>query len=96
MAFYYADGPCYVRSDVGGSLSLNSTERLLALRVFGDASSGNVTVDIATSTAGTQTIPVSSKSGFDWTPSGKYVNSTFTFSSTAMQWFAEIENLVGQ
>lgn len=96
MGVYYADGPVVVRSDVGGSLSLTSTQRLVALRVFGDATSGNLLIDIPWSTLGTQTVPVSSKSGFDWTPSGKYVNSTFTFSSTNMQWFAEIELLVGQ
>jgi hypothetical protein len=95
MGLYYADGPCFYRSSQGGSLVITSTQRLLALRVFGDASSGFVSWDIGGTFTG-EPIPVSSKSGFDWTPSGKYVNTTFTFSSTAMQWFAEIENLVGQ
>ena len=38
------------------------------------------------------TINVRSGTGVDWTPAGKVVNSTFTFSA-ALDWFAEYEEI---
>ena len=94
MGIYYADGPWSYRSTVGGTLILTSTQRLLSLRVFASSTSGSFTLDMGG--AAGEPIQITSGVGFDWSPSGKVVNSTLTFSSTNLQWFAEIEDLVGQ
>lgn len=94
MGIYYADGPWSYRSTVGGALVVTSTQRLLALRVFASGTTGSFTIDVGGTTG--EPIQIAANSGFDWSPSGKVVNSTVTFSSTDMQWFAEIEKLISQ
>lgn len=90
MGIFIADGKWNYRSTVGGTFVLLSTQRLLALRVFAPATSGSFTIDTPNTTAG-EGIKVHANTGFDWTPSGRVLNSTFTFSSH-FEWFAEYED----
>lgn len=89
MAFHPWNGPWTYRSTVGGSLVLSSTEQLLGLRVIAVGSSGNFTIN-ATNVSTAEPIPVTTLMAFDWTPSAKVTASTLTFSSTTLQYFAEI------
>ena len=88
MASYPYDGPWTYRSTIGGTLVLAANERLLGLRVIAMGSSGNLTVDLSTGPG--EPIPITTALAFDWTPSAKVTVTTLTFSSTTLQWFAEI------
>lgn len=83
------DGPGFYRSTNGGSLVITSTQRLLGLRVIAVGTSGNFTV-ASPYTTFAEPISVTTQMGFDWTPSFKVANSTITFSSTTLEWFAEL------
>jgi hypothetical protein len=89
MSLLAHDGPGYYRSTIGGSLVVTSTERLLGLRVIAIGSSGNVVVSMPY-TSFAEPISVTTVMPFDWTPSFKITNSTLTFSSTTLEWFAEV------
>lgn len=89
MAFHPWNGPWSYRSTVGGSLVLTSTEQLLGLRVIAVGTSGNLIINGTNNTA-SEPIPITTLMAFDWTPSAKVTDSTLTFSSTTLQWFAEL------
>ena len=81
MAVFDADGDWgYLAGTGGGTTSLSTGQRLLALRVFANAADGTFTMDHGGTTFPSVTVRLGT--GFVWTPAAKVVATTFTFSAS--------------